>query len=313
VADDPNQLRKALFQNGFRPVAYPAGEKFSTEIGWQDLARRNPPAAVSRPHDSRLSNTGILCDELCPVDVDVTDADAVWRIADWCLRNLGDAPIRYRANACKMLLLYRADVGCPSKRAIRARQADNELWLIECLGVGNQFHAFGVHPTGARLEWLNDISPATLHRDALTPVSAEQISPLFAFCAPLIGVAQAENDFRPIEGRNPGSNTQELWPLIDVASALEYVPNHGKDWHYWFNIASAVHAVTSGSRDGFALFSQWSAQSSADNPAYNLRKWNSLSRNSGVHSGGTLTHHARQGRPDWLRPSRGLMDLPKFF
>jgi hypothetical protein len=75
------QVRRDLWGNGFRPVPVhhhdlqwlpkknrgkqPAGS------GWQDLARANPPACVSQQPSVDSLNTGILCDGLYVVDIDI--------------------------------------------------------------------------------------------------------------------------------------------------------------------------------------------------------------------------------------------------
>ena len=253
-----------LWRMGYRPVAYPCRKKFSTEPKWQAAARENPPAAVRRPYDPDLANTGILTDGLRAIDIDLPHGDAAVQVAGWCLSNLGPSPIRRRADLSKLLLLYRSSEGCPTKRTIKN---DITKDAVEVWGLGNQLLAFGIHPAGAEIEWLGDL-PLTLHRDHLTGVAEAQIDGLLAFVGELI---RATVRTVPAPVSNGMTDTADLWPLVDVVSALLHIPNSVRDGDLWFAIMCAVHVVSGGSAEGFAAFEAWSAQAGAVNDR--VRNW----------------------------------------
>ena len=99
-------FRKQCWDNGYRPVAIsnidyakhgenagkaPLGDK------WPDRARLNPPEAATATPISIALNTGILCDGLRAVDVDIDDAGIAMDVQRWLLDRTGhEAPMRYR-------------------------------------------------------------------------------------------------------------------------------------------------------------------------------------------------------------------------
>jgi hypothetical protein len=148
-------LRQRLWVSGYRPVPVynfnakvsSAGKRpFGTE--WQSHARLDPPeAAIAKP-DGRALNTGILCDGLRTIDIDVDDpaiADMVDRLA---VERLGPAPVRWRADSPRRLRLYRAAEGEPTKRMLNGPGGK-----VEVLGRGQQFVAYGIHTDGQPYQW----------------------------------------------------------------------------------------------------------------------------------------------------------------
>jgi hypothetical protein len=187
-------LRGKLWQNGFRPIAvYSPGAvewtgKAIANAGkrpkgndWTERARLNPPDASIQKTESDALNTGVLCDGLIAVDIDVDDAAIVSQIEAALLHFLGTAPKRTRANSARALLLYRAASGEPSKQSITGPGGK-----VESLGRGQQFVAYGSHPSGAAYEWPNG-APDSFHRGTLTPVTEEALFAFLSACAPLIG------------------------------------------------------------------------------------------------------------------------------
>ena len=149
--------------------------------GWTDRARMNPPdAATSWPESSALS-TGILGDGLVAVDIDIDDSSITAIVLQAALHYLGESPKRIRRDSSRCLLLYQASEGEPSKRSI-----SGTVGKVEALGSGQQFVAFGVHPSGAAYEWA-PCAPDAFDRDKLLPVSKDALSAFLEAVAPYIG------------------------------------------------------------------------------------------------------------------------------
>jgi hypothetical protein len=129
-------------------------------------------------------NTGILCDGLQAVDIDVEDAAIVSLIVSAAIQHLGLAPMRIRSNSARILMLYRASEGEPSKRSITGKHGK-----VESLGFGQQFLAFGIHPSGAAYTWPQG-SPAEFHRNTLTAVTGNALQAFLCAVAPLVGAEQ---------------------------------------------------------------------------------------------------------------------------
>ncbi len=192
--DEVLALRGKLWQNNFRPVSVyspgavewtgqpiaNAGKRPNCK-NWHESALASiPDACTAKPGIDAL-NTGILCDGLQAIDIDVDNPAIVAQIESAALRFLGNAPMRTRSNSARVLMLYRASEGEPSKRNI-----DGIEGKVEALGLGQQFVAFGQHPSGAAYAWPQG-SPAEFSRDALTPVTADALQAFLCAVAPLVG------------------------------------------------------------------------------------------------------------------------------
>jgi hypothetical protein len=185
----PAILRRSLWRSDFRPLAvYGPFEQVSSPgkqpegVGWQDGARESPPRVLREPINPRALNTGILCDGLRAIDIDIDDPDLASPVEDLARAMLGDGPVRERSNSGKRLILYRSADGEPAKRHIMGRHGK-----VEALGRGQQFVAYGVHPTGVPYEWRDGRDPATIVRDELTAVTEDQVTAFLERAAVLIG------------------------------------------------------------------------------------------------------------------------------
>lgn len=174
-------LRAALWSNGFRPVPVKTRGKAPVGMGWGDAARANPPAATRLPVAPHAVSTGILCDGLRAIDIDVDDQERADEIEALANGMFGFTITRTRANSGKRLLVYRATEGAPPKRAITG-----EHGKIEALGKGQQFVGYGVHPSGALYEWRGD-DPTCFVFGALTAISEDELSAFLDACAGIIG------------------------------------------------------------------------------------------------------------------------------
>ena len=187
-------LRSKLWQNGFRPISvYSPGAvewtgqpiasagKRPNRKNWHESALASVPDACTAKPSLDALNTGILCDSLLAVDIDVDSPAIVAQIEAAALHFLGQAPKRVRSNSARVLMLYRASEGEPSKRSIAGTNGK-----VESLGFGQQFVAFGQHPSGAAYEWPQG-SPAEFGKDALTAVTADALQAFLCAVTPLVG------------------------------------------------------------------------------------------------------------------------------
>jgi hypothetical protein len=158
-------LRVRLHANGFRPVPVLTCDKAPIGKDWPGTARRITADDAAQWPNADALNTGVLCDGLRAVDVDCDDPAQAHRVATLAWQMLGPAPLRARADSPRRLLLYRAASGAPRKRTIGK---------VEVLGQGQQFVAYGTHPSGAEYTWLNaELSQTNL--STLTVVNEDQV------------------------------------------------------------------------------------------------------------------------------------------
>jgi hypothetical protein len=248
-------LRSRLWDAGFRPVAVLSRDKRPLAREWGESARQDPPECVRLGAVPHALNTGILCDGLRAVDFDIDDDGVAGQCRDLAVSMLGDAPCRWRRNSARFLALYRAADGAPRKIVLAGR-----LGKIEVLGLGQQFVAFGWHPSGAELEWLPE-APGDVALADLPVVTEVQLRAFLAACAPLIGAEAPSYE----NGEDHAPASPQADPLR-VAAALNVIPNGGEpaDWEAWNRIGMAAWAATGGSDLGFAAFDAWSGR----HPAY---------------------------------------------
>jgi len=307
IRENTKLLREDLWGNGFRPVAVASittpctsPGKQPLAAGWQDSARLDPPKDAKEAVEDAALNTGILCDGLRPVDIDVNKADLVAAIRDKAVEILGDgAPVRFRDGSPRILMLYRAAEGEPKKTKVWNKATKD---AVEILGHGQQFVADGLHHTGALIQWEGDRRPDFgAPRESLPAVTEEQIEDFLAEVADILGCeAPAPAPLPSILPSTVGASSSRM-TIEDVRSALERIS--AEDYDQWIRVVSAVLTVDDGF-DGFMAVDEWSRTSIKYDPQKVRRKWNVLRSNplSRV-SAGTLVHLARETDPEWRIPS----------
>jgi hypothetical protein len=230
-------LRRRLWAMGYPPLAIYTREKRPAGNAWQERARRDPPEATTLPADAAALNTGVLCDRLRVVDIDLEDAAIAGQIEAIAFDMLGAAPVRSRGNSAKRAIFYRAAEGEPRKR-IRSGAAGK----VEVLGHGQQVHVFGLHPSGAALRWR----PAPLDavpRADLPAVTEKALTAFLAAVAPLIGANPGAVDSAGIGDRATTDQAALAAPSLEIlADALQHVPNHG-DREAWIRVGHAIKAA----------------------------------------------------------------------
>lgn len=174
-------LRRQLAENGFRPIALATGTKRPIHLGWPERARRNPPSDVVEVPTLDALNTGLLCDGLRVLDIDVDDPTIAAQAYEIAIDLLGATIERTRQNSPRRALLYRAEVGEPTKVEIKGPAGK-----VEVLGRGQQLHAYGIHPSGVPVSWA-PTGPDTTPIEAVRAVTEDQIIAYLAAVAPLIG------------------------------------------------------------------------------------------------------------------------------
>lgn len=281
-------VRAQLWDAGFRPVAIRTGGKEPIGLDWPTRARQDPPECLRFTPVAHALNTGILSDGLRAIDIDVDDIDAARQCRALVLERFGEAPIRYRNNSPRCLILYRAESGTPSKVAIVGK-----LGKVEALGRGQQFVAFGTHPSGADLEWFPD-SPGQEGIQSIPAISEDALLDLLEQMAPIIEA--------PAPKRANGHDHEASEPQADplrIAAALAAIPNDKPaDWEYWNYVGMAAWRATGGNSAGWEAFNAWSAR----NPSYDAEatraRWDHYATSPPTQLGaGTIFHLANEASP----------------
>ena len=219
VADRVAALRAELWDAEYRPIALyswnvdwlPLRDRGKRPKGdeWQARARRDPPEAVEAPVESDAINTGILCDRLRVPDIDVDESSIVANLRALAISRFGETVMRYRENSPRCLLVYQASESEPAKRQIVGK-----LGKVEILGRGQQFAAYGRHPSGALLR----LAPESLVQTAchtLPTITEDQITNFFAAAMPLIGATKEKNEGAGMRAEDPAELRTLLQALCE--------------------------------------------------------------------------------------------------
>ena len=306
---DIAQIRATLWAAGFRPVpvysfnsSHPSAGKAPIGRDWTGIARLNPPPCVTAPARSDAANTGVLCDGLRAIDVDIDDPARAAAVAALAEAMFGPTVRKYRSNSPRCTLIYRAAEGAPSKRVMKgAGHSKANSNQIEALGLGQQFVGYGKHPSGALIEW----APRPLHAVTLADLPAiteDDLTAFFAAAAPIIGADIPAPRYDPPREQRAASR-YEYAPGddADLFAALDHIPNPGLGWDYWLRIGLATYRATGGSASGKAAWNAWSAKSSAHDPKFTERTWRGFHKTPPSSIGaGTIFYEA--GRNGWERP-----------
>lgn len=189
-------LRRKLWDKGYRPVAVYEPEAGGPSPGkrpfgkdWPIHARQNPPQAASMAPKNTILNTGILCDGLRAVDIDIDNGWIAAAVAKLAIETFGNAPVRSRSNSPRRLFLYRAATGEPPKKIISGAEGK-----VEILGRGQQFVAYGMHESGVPYEWS---SPhfTDFPMEALPVATEEQVDEFLRQVAMLVGASTPKPSF----------------------------------------------------------------------------------------------------------------------
>lgn len=302
--NDVEAIRSSLRAAGYPPVPVETAGKKPVGFAWNKAAKAGKAVAVN----GTALNTGILCDGLRVIDIDIDDAELAQEVANLARDLLGEAPERYRDNSGRRTLVYRAAEGEPSKRSVKGR-----LGAIEVLGQGQQFVAFGKHPSGTDLKW-RERPIYEVPRDTIPAITEEELT---AFLDAASTVIEAEDrqepapaampDLpRPQEARRDGRSIEEIEDLLSWID-----PGVGYD--EWIKVIMAIHAETGGSQEGFSLADEWSSRGANYKGTKDVAgHWKSFGK-SGV-TGATIAKLARENGADLSEIARkyGAIEAPYF-
>ncbi len=289
---DVEACRAELVDSGYTPIevinadaAHGSPGKAPFRSGWQ----HGPPITETDP---RALNTGIRCNGLRAVDIDVENPTIAARIKATAIELFGACPMRWRGNSARVLLLYRAAIGEPVKRTIASRTG---LGKVEVLGHGQQFVAYGVHPSGASLQWEPE-GPRAWAVDALPAVTEEGITEFFKVIAPMLG-ADAPDTFATDNGKGTSRHGQ-VGNLLRVLADLHDIPNDGAaDWEAWNRVGMALWAATGGSAGGREAWHAWSGLHPSCDHARTEERWDHYPQSPPTEIGaGTIHHLAAEAR-----------------
>jgi len=173
-----NQHGKTLIDQGYTVVPIQPGKKAPGFDGWQKATPQKSLVMQWLENGFKNAGVGILTKHTCAIDIDCLDEDAAKHFEAYCLKEIGKAPVRI-GKAPKRLLLFRATEPFTKRKSTVYLDEWGNKNLIECLGDGQQFVAFHIHPdTNRPYHWVNDRSPLNVRANDLPELSVSQIDRL---------------------------------------------------------------------------------------------------------------------------------------
>lgn len=298
-------FRRGCLTNGFTPLRLKTGEKIPISKNWTE---GDDPEAVLRSNPGE-ANTGLLLRGLRVIDVDVdalADIETIKQIARDTLPK--GALCRTRQNSPRFALIFRSE--SDEARKLVAQLGGGK---IEILGSKQQLLVDGLHTSGARMEWMDERSPATVPQSSLPVLTESQISTFFEQVREALGRPLTAAHDPTWDGSNAelGANLDKpewfskLQPSdMEQAAALclAHIHNTVHDPRdRWLSVLFAMHnAGDVGCPNARELAYDWSRKgkgwtSEAD---FDIA-WNSYK--PGGTTVGTLLHLAAQGGADLMQ------------
>jgi hypothetical protein len=171
--------REAAFANGYPLLRVHAQGKKPVAANWQSGEKLEALLNVTQ----ETANTGMACRGRRVIDIDVDDPATVDQIIANVITHLPANPlVRRRPGSPRLALVYGAD-GEPGKLSVVGAKGK-----VEILGNGQQLVIDGIHPSGARLEWMRNRSPATVSADKLPVALEPAILAFLEACRRVLGI-----------------------------------------------------------------------------------------------------------------------------
>ena len=308
-------VAQRLAANGYQPLPVVAGQKNPVLRDWPQY--RFTPGDEGRA-DWKACSVGILTGALIGVDIDVRVPAVAAEVEALAVELFGPAPRRIGAEP-KVLLLYRAAAPFTKQQTPEYRlpgdAPEAKGHRVEILGQGQQFVAYGIHPTTQQpYRWNGAGEPLTMAVDDL-PLLDEADVERFLNAAETalikaggtpggkLRTADAGRVHKPNEAL-AASNPQRC------REAIAAIPNDDVAYDDWVLVAFAIKgALSEAGRDAFM---EWSRKSTKHTDATAKKTWDSA--NPTRIGAGAIFHWAREagfGEPK-VYAMADLADLPEF-
>jgi hypothetical protein len=295
------EFGERLLQNGYTPIPIKPREKcpgqyqggrWSGFPQWSHFLNSPPDFEIVKTWSSWPgSGIGLLTGKIVGIDVDVTIGELASKIVDMADEFLGTSPLMRIGKEPKSLLVYQAT------DEIKKMSVGSKGLMVEVLGIGQQFVAYGIHPETDQPYWWPMQMPVDVPVNELPRIGRSEIERYLKTIEPLIKTVTGERKSN-LEKKVDLSSLSTPVPtrsssITELQDALRFVPNRDLDWDAWNRMGMAIFAATSGG--GFDLFDEWSSRSSKYDTEDTARKWEDLKRSPPDRiSAGTIFFEARQ-------------------
>jgi hypothetical protein len=252
-------IRRQLLANGYEPI--PIRGKAPHWKRWTDGEITDARLVEIEAAHPDHSNTGIRTGQCAAIDIDLTDGAHLIEVETIIDAMLGTTPLR-RVGSKGALLCYRNDQPIPK---ITIGLKDKRL--VEILGAGQHFAAYGIHPDiGRAYEWPNDFFGGEPTQTPLTDLPLASPDQLFALAREIAAKLKAlgygdvtVSGGEQTEAPKPSTATGVPVTADIVETMLRAIPP-SCDRNKWLTVCGGLTnaPVNDPAFDGLSLFTHWS-------------------------------------------------------
>jgi len=310
-------IRLRLHGNGYHPVPivgiHVAGvnspSKQPRMPNWQVVCPQATPQDIEGwiQKDPDCVNTGIACDNLAGIDIDILDPEIAAERVARAQELFGPTPLIRIGRAPKTLLVYRIEAPhdkFSTQEMFFGDDVDHKDMKVQVEFLGchrQQFVAFGRHPdTREQYQWP-DKSPLDIPWDDVPLVKLEDLQHFKAETEQAMRAAGArsrseiQDEIREREshgGEAAGIHDGEKPTRAKVEDALNHIPND-VDRGTYINIGFAVYEALGES--GWSLFDGWARQYSGYKKNHTTSDWRSFRKGRKITVRTLFWHAAQRG------------------
>lgn len=284
-------LGPSLIARGYNIIPIQPSRKNPSIRGWQNARLSATDCAQWRGHGVGVL-TGVGAHPLCAFDVDTVDEGLADWFEAWLAERYGLCAVRVGAAPKRLVLFRAAEPGWAKVSSVWFEDIFDQRHRLEVLGAGQQFVAFGVHPSGVQYEWTDmwdgiagldaaDLSVLTIEqvREAVEAFEKEALrrgmmhvaapghgantAPTTreeAWSAGAVAVTDGGNT-RSAAARDPLENYSP--PLgLSIAEAQDLLRFAGDpaDYDAWLRLGMALHHEGGGADEWFEAWNGWSSR-----------------------------------------------------
>ena len=278
---------EALLDKGFPIVPIKKGFKHPGMTGWESMQATTEDVRKWVSNGRAEDGVGILAANFPGVDLDILDADVALQLEEFTLARLGPAPIRI-GKAPKRLLIYYTPEPFAKVQSSTYIDSEGRECKAEILGKGQQYVAYHIHPETNQ--------PYTYVGRELSDYEVWELKPILqadavAICLEFQRIAEslgwqrkgrAVDDGPPrvrstdVEGDFLGAKPATALTLERIREILFAMPELAVGRDDWLRVCQAIHHQFAGSKEGYALFNEWSQLDGSYDEADCLRVYRSL-------------------------------------
>ena len=265
MAQDIEHEGRDLAQRGYTVIPIRRGAKRPAIDKWQKTRAGTDVVDQFIESGHGEDSVGVvLTDTLGALDIDCHDKDISRRLYA-ALQDLiwdGKAPARV-GQAPKLLVPLHTSTGMRKRKSAIYVDSQGRNNAVEFLAQGQQFVAYGPHPSGKDYTWkhgdLASIDPADL--GTITPEDIDTLFRLFEDMADQAGWTKASDRTESLHAGGVTS-LENYRPPHDVTDGevkhyLAQIKHLNEDHDTWVSVGMALYHQYDGDMQGFDLWDDW--------------------------------------------------------